>query len=857
MRTRNLHSGTTNAAESERERQGRILSGQAAAEGIVLLENDGVLPLKETGRIALYGNGGRMTLKGGTGSGDVNERHAVSIEEGLEQAGFTVTTKDWLDDFDQVYRQARLDWQAAIDQKVQDGMNPVAAFFGTRFLMPAGGEVTEEAIADSQTETAVYVISRLSGEGKDRDAAKGDYYLYDREFANLKLVAASYKKTIVVLNTGSIIDLGFLDEIPGIHAVIYMMQSGMEGGSILAKLLTGQIVPSGKLTDSWPFHYEDYPCGATFSHNNGNVEKEYYTEGIYVGYRYFDTFQVPVRYAFGYGKSYTSFEISAKTSGFLVNEQSRSVTNGLITVAAAVKNTGTLYSGKEVVQVYVSCPQGRLHKEYQRLVGFGKTSSLSPGESETLRISFPIYNIASYDEKNAAYILEAGDYILRVGNASDHTEAISCIRLDREVKLSRLKHICPLQEELTEILPEKISVKEMAADNLPVMELSGDIFTCEQVSYGASMPNQEDLALAEQMTVEELSHLICGAPKGSSASELGAASISVPGGAGETTRILQEKYGLPNMILADGPAGLRLNQCYHILPDGTMDPADGEIFLNSAIQEEKQISPDSTAYYQYCTAIPIGTVLAQTWNLELIEEIGSLVGREMDEFGITLWLAPGMNIHRNPLCGRNFEYYSEDPLLTGCVGAAMTKGVQKICGVGTTIKHFACNNQEDNRKGVDAVVSERALREIYLKGFEIVVRSARPMSIMTSYNLVNGVHAANNKDLCTAAARDEWGFTGLIMTDWTTTQSGGSSSPGCISAGNDLIMPGTCEDIRQVAEALTDQNGEHLELKDLQKSGAYIISILKHSSFYGEETSYEEQFGSLPWFVKSHYQKFH
>lgn len=852
MRTRSLHSGTTNAAESEREKQGRLLSGQAAAEGMVLLENDGVLPLKEKKNIALFGNGARMTLKGGTGSGDVNERHSVSIEEGLTNASFTITTGRWIDEFDGIYEQARIDWKQEIADKVNSGMNPVMAFFGTRFLMPAGGAVTEEDIAAYDTDTAIYVISRLSGEGRDRTVTKGDYFLYDQEYENLKRVTAAYEKVILVINTGSIIDLGFLDEMQGINAVIYMMQSGMEGGNALASILTGTEVPSGKLTDSWPYAYEDYANASTFSHNNGNLEKEYYTDGIYVGYRYFDTFGVPVRYSFGYGQSYTQFEIAAKTANFMVNEVSDSVTNGLITVAATVKNTGETYAGKEVVQIYVSCPKGRLHKEYQRLAGFGKTDLLAPGEEETLRISFPIYNLASYDEESASYILEPGEYIIRVGNAAHNTTPISKIRLDKEARLSQVKNVCPLQEELAEIKPETELEAGEVFKRMQTVELSADILTCEKITYDTFEPEAESMEIAKALTVEELAHLVCGKPKGKEVSMLGTAAAAVPGGAGETTRILMEKYGLPNIVLADGPAGLRLNPCYYILPDGSMDPSNTGGVVSAALPQNGAPDTKSTAYYQYCTAIPIGTALAQTWNLPLIEEVGALVGREMDEFGVTLWLAPGMNIHRNPLCGRNFEYYSEEPLLTGCVGAAMTKGVQKICGTGTTIKHYACNNQEENRKGYDAIVSERALREIYLKGFEIAVRSARPMSIMTSYNLLNGTHTANLRDLCATVAREEWGFTGLIMSDWSTTQTGGSSAPGCISAGNDLIMPGTEADIQWVIEAVKGERDETLALEDLQKSAAYIISILKRSSFYGEESSYASEFVNLPWFVKSH-----
>ena len=330
--------------------------------------------------------------------------------------------------------------------------------------------------------------------------------------------------------------------------------------------------------------------------------------------------------------------------------------------------------------------------------------------------------------------------------------------------------------------------------------------------YDYKEPGDEAAEITSGLSEDQLILLAVGDPGSGQGSNLGAAGISVPGSAGETSSCAAGQ-GVKAIVLADGPAGLRLSQNY-VVYDGKVQtiPFEAAIergFFYDGPEQEGDI------YYQYCTAFPVGTLLAQTWNEELIREVGNAVGEEMERFKVTLWLAPGMNIHRNPLCGRNFEYYSEDPFLSGKIAAAMTKGVQKHPGCGTTVKHFACNNQEDNRSGSDSILSERTLREIYLRGFEIVIREAQPLAIMTSYNLINGIHAANSYDLCTKAARCEYGFQGLIMTDWTTTQlSEDCTAAGCIKAGNDLVMPGEPEDQESIRQALADGTISEKELRD-------------------------------------------
>ena len=366
------YSGTLDPAVSARELENRALARKAAAEGFVLLQNDGVLPISPGEKIALFGAGACFTMKGGTGSGDVNERSRTNIREGLEQAGYTITSGAWLDEFVDLYRRSRLEWRDAIlKEQEETGEMFFFVYAAHPFLMPCGRPV-DDADVDPDTKTAIFVLSRVAGEGADRDAGKGDYCLTEEEEALLASICARYEKVVVLLNAGGPVDLSFLDRYP-VAALVQISQPGMEAGPAVADLLSGAVVPSGKLTDTWAYHYEDYPNAATFSHMNGNVQQEKYEEGIYVGYRYFDTFEVAPRYAFGFGLSYTTFAVTAGEVSLAYGETPS------VSVTATVRNTGDTYTGREVVQVYASCPQGKLDKEYQRLCGFAKTKPLAPG----------------------------------------------------------------------------------------------------------------------------------------------------------------------------------------------------------------------------------------------------------------------------------------------------------------------------------------------------------------------------------------------------------------------------------------------------------------------------------------------
>ena len=832
------YSGTTSSEVSNRELKNRAVAKKAAEEGIVLLKNEGrLLPLEKGKRLALFGSGAGRTIKGGTGSGDVNERSSVSVVEGLENAGFAVTTKSWIEDYERAYMDARNEWKQTILKEAEGGDAEI--FFQTyakhAFRIPSGRLMTEEEVKEADTDTALYVISRIAGEGADRFAEKGDYYLTDAEEEQIAFVCSHFAHVVLLINTGAQIDLSILEKQPKIEAVLFMVQAGMEGGNAVARVLTGDVNPSGKLTDTWGVAYEDYPAAKTFSHNNGNVRKEYYEEGIYVGYRYFDRFGKSPRYAFGYGLSYTEFALDLKKAEIKVSKEDQT-----IAVSVPVKNIGEI-PGKEVVQVYGSCPQEGIPKEYKRLLGYAKTGLLKSGETEVVSVAFPVKALASFEEGKSAWVLEKGMYALRAGNCSDSLSLIGGLEVKEEAVIEKTTPICERKEALQEVEPPKAEAmeyeaswkKELLAKELPVYPLVGK---CEAREDGPQT-EMEKMAkdLAEKLTDEELIHLVVGeVNKSQNANALGSAGIMVPGAAGETSSILSQKYGIPGLPMADGPAGLRLSKTYEvnekdgsIYARGLLDALEGGFFTDGKEHE------GARKYYQYCTAFPVGTLLAQTWNRGLLEEVGQAVAEEMEEFGITWWLAPGMNIHRDPMCGRNFEYYSEDPVVSGLSAAAITKGVQSRHGVGTTIKHFACNNQEDNRKGSDSILSERTLREIYLKGFEIAVKEAKPMAIMTSYNLVNGVHSANSYDLCTTVARGEWGFRGIIMTDWTTTDQAGGSIPHlCINAGNDLIMPGTKEDLQELQEALKEGS---LSREALKACAARLIAEAYGSNQMEEE----------------------
>ena len=840
---------------SEREVRNAQLSKEAAEEGMVLLENENqALPLAQGSKAALFGTGSYGTIKGGTGSGDVYNRYTISVYDALTST-YNISNMAWWGEYLKTFEEKKA--QAAEEKKDNDYVKYTQGRFGGADSFLAIDQALTQSDMDKAkaggVTTAFYTVSRVSGEGADRTIGKGDYELSEVEYNNIKLIAKNFDKCVVLLNVGGVVDTKFFSEIEGVDGLVLMSQAGMEGGNALADILTGKTTPSGKLTDTWAKNYSDYPAATTIGDNDGDNKQEDYKEGIYVGYRYFDTFNITPAYEFGYGKSYTSFDVEPLTVAADENN---------VSVTVNVTNTGDTYSGKEVVEVYFSAPDGSIEKPYQELAGFAKTDNLAPGESQKLTVTYKTTEMSSYDEAKAAYVMEDGDYIVRVGDSSRNTKVAGVLTLDKDVVTEQLSNQLTLEKNWKDLSKtgktpysykdEAAQIKAAARIALPSAKIKTENNASKidekKVTTYLTADAAKDYKAAENEVVEtvdavpantklidvydgkvsmesfvaslddtQLANLANGISGASTSGDTwGADANSVTGAAGETSQLYFNSLGIPNTVEADGPAGIRV----------TAETTD----------------KDGNAVYNYCTAFPIGTLLAQTWNTDLVNRVGKAIGEEMVEIGVTLWLAPGMNIHRDPLCGRNFEYYSEDPALTGYVGSAITAGVQSNKGVGVTIKHYITNNQETNRSAVNTSVSERTLREIYLKGFEMVVKSAQPMAIMSSYNKVNGTYACENFDLLTSVPRGEWGFDGMVMTDWGAGNRAGVDT--MMHAGNDLVMPGRTQD-RMIAAlqgnpvgTTADPNLDKTLVRgDIQKCVSRVLTMIMRSSQFGKMNS--------------------
>ena len=840
---------------SEREVRNAQLSKEAAEEGMVLLENENqALPLAQGSKAAIFGTGSYATIKGGTGSGDVYNRYTISVYDALTST-YNISNMAWWGEYLKTFEEKKA--QAAEEKKDNDYVKYTQGRFGGADSFLAIDQALTQSDMDKAkaggVTTAFYTVSRVSGEGADRTIGKGDYELSEVEYNNIKLIAKNFDKCVVLLNVGGVVDTKFFSEIEGVDGLVLMSQAGMEGGNALADILTGKTTPSGKLTDTWAKNYSDYPAATTIGDNDGDNKQEDYKEGIYVGYRYFDTFNITPAYEFGYGKSYTSFDVEPLTVAADENN---------VSVTVNVTNTGDTYSGKEVVEVYFSAPDGSIEKPYQELAGFAKTDNLAPGESQELTVTYKTTEMSSYDEAKAAYVMEDGDYIVRVGDSSRNTKVAGVLTLDKDVVTEQLSNQLTLDKNWKDLSKtgktpysykdEAAQIKAAARIALPSAKIKTENNASKidekKVTTYLTADAAKDYKAAENEVVEtvdavpantklidvydgkvsmesfvaslddtQLANLANGISGASTSGDTwGADANSVTGAAGETSQLYFNSLGIPNTVEADGPAGIRV----------TAETTD----------------KDGNAVYNYCTAFPIGTLLAQTWNTDLVNRVGKAIGEEMVEIGVTLWLAPGMNIHRDPLCGRNFEYYSEDPALTGYVGSAITAGVQSNKGVGVTIKHYITNNQETNRSAVNTSVSERTLREIYLKGFEMVVKSAQPMAIMSSYNKVNGTYACENFDLLTSIPRGEWGFDGMVMTDWGAGNRAGVDT--MMHAGNDLVMPGRTQD-RMIAAlqgnpvgTTADPNLDKTLVRgDIQKCVSRVLTMIMRSSQFGKMNS--------------------
>lgn len=684
-------------------------SARAVSGGIVMLKNDGALPLKQGGTAAVFGRIQLHYYKSGTGSGGmVNVSKVIGITDGLLDAGY------------------KLDEQLLNAYREWDEQNPFD--YGEGW----GGEpwsqkempLTDELVggAASRADAAIVIIGRTAGEEMDNKLEKGAFLLSDLEEDMLRRVTSAFDKTVVLLNTGGLIDMSFMDRYP-VSAVMYVWQGGMVGGAGTAAVLTGEVSPSGKLPDTIAYEISDYPSDKFF----GSGDMDCYGEDIYVGYRYFETFAKDrVRFPFGFGMSYTSFDITA--SDFKLD-------GNKVTGSVNVKNTGST-PGREVVQIYCSAPQGKLGKPARVLCGFDKTRALQPGESQTLSFEIPLESVASYDDSGvtghkSAWILEQGGYVFYAGaDVRSASEAYSLTLPETVVRQCK--------SALGPLTAFKRMVNSSGKPEFEDVPLTGEAFPHDHAKLPAEIPQTGDrgIRLADvvngkntleeftaQLTDYDLSCIIRGEGMGSPKVTAGTAAAF--GGVSDTLTAL----GIPCACCDDGPSGMRLD-C------GTK-----------------------------AFSLPNGTLLASTFDRPLMTELFTFMGLEMHTNQVDCLLGPGMNIHRHPLNGRNFEYFSEDPYLTGEMASAELAGLHST-GAEGTIKHFCGNNRETRRHFLDSVISERALREIYLRGFEKAVKKGGAKSVMTTYGQVNGVWTAGNYGLVTGILRDDWGFDGFTMTDW-------------------------------------------------------------------------------------------
>lgn len=712
-----------------------------AEEGVVLLRNENkILPLQKDTNVAVFGRCQIDWFYVGYGSGgDVHPPYQISLMDGLDNHKIS---------YDRNLATEYAEWCQDPKYQADHGWWGHWPYFYPEKPL----EDTRVKQCAEENDVALVVIGRAAGEDRENKLEEGSYYLTAEERRLLEMVQNHFEKIILVFNCGSVMDMEWIREYPA-QGILYAWNLGQESGNAVAKVLIGETNPSGKLADTIATKYEYYPSAPYF----GNREFNNYTEDIFVGYRYFETFHPEqVLYPFGYGLSYTSF--TKKLIGFEKEGDT-------FALKVEVTNIGDC-AGKDVVQVYAELPEGILPKEKKRLIAFAKTGLLKPAESQVLEFVLAETDFASYDDSGVtghkdAFVLEKGTYKILFGKDSHNTEKAACFKQEESIVACQCTDICVpdeaypfkvltnkglqdayvggrnLRNRILEDLPEEIPVT--GNQGIKLSDVKAGKHTLEEFVAGLDDKKLCDLSRGE----------------GKMNSTLG-----VSGNAGIFAGITEDlrKLDVPVIVTADGPAGLRLNT--------------------------------------FTTLLPCGTAIACTWNQELVEEVFVKMGEEGTYFGVDVILSPGMNIHRNPLCGRNFEYYSEDPILSGKIAAAAVRGIQKG-GISACPKHFACNNQEVNRNKNDSRLTQRALREIYLKNFEICVKEGKPQNIMTSYNKINGVWAHYNYDLVTTVLRKEWGYEGNVMTDWWMRKSASPEFPKIrdnayrVRAQVDVLMPGS------------------------------------------------------------------
>ncbi len=784
-----------------------------AAEGSVMLRNEGhVLPLKAGEKIALFGRGQFNYYKSGTGSGGlVNTSYVTGIREALEKSSFVLNEK----------------LQTVYEEWLKDNPFDGGAGWAGEPWFQKEMPLTEELAASvrKESDTAVVIIARTAGEDQDNKAEAGSYLLTEAEEDMLRVVCGAFERTVVLLNVGNIIDMKWVERYKP-AAVLYVWQGGQEGGNGVLDILEGKVSPSGKLTDTIANDITDYPS----TRNHGNDKRNVYQEDIYVGYRYFETFaKDKVLYPFGFGLSYTTFALEAQM------ENAKPIgegTDGEVTVCAKVTNTGDT-AGKEVVQVYCQMPQGALGKPVRNLCAFAKTKELAPGETQTLQMSIPQYRFASYDDSGvtgnkSCWVLEAGEYVFYAGTDVRSASVVGSLTAAETVIVKKMEEACAPVTAFERIKPEAASsgAFQEGWEAAPLRTQDPGQRRADRIPECVSYTGDQGYRLADveegkvsmetflaQLSDEELCCIVRGEGMCSPKVTPGTA-----GAFGGVTENLQ-KYGIPVACCADGPSGIRMD-C------------------------------GSIAF-----AMPNGACLGSTFNEALSEELFEWEGLELRKNKVDTLLGPGINVHRNPLNGRNFEYFSEDPFLTGTMAAAQLRGMGRYAVTGT-IKHFACNSQEFNRHMVEAVVSERALREIYLKSFEIAVTEGGAYSIMTSYNPINGFWSASNYDMLTTILRGEWGYDGIVMTDWWAKgndegQVGkAENTAAMVRAQNDLFMvTANAGENSQKDNSMASLEAGTVNRSEYVRSAANICRYLLRTPAYermmGRESELDKQLAQI------------
>ncbi len=784
-----------------------------ASECTLFLKCDNSFPILEPCKVALFGSGVRHTYKGGTGSGDVNSHFFLNVEDEFALRGFTITTSKWLDEYDLARDSFKKEFIKQIKKEAKEkGMGAPVYSVGHN---PIEFE-HDISVKDYDGDICIYVLSRVSGEGADRRQVKGDLFLTDKEVEDILYLNQKFQKFMLVLNVSGVVDLSPVLEVRNIYL---LSQLGVVTSSVLANVVLGNVNPSGKLSTSWARPL-DYPFIDSF----GDRDNTRYLEGIYVGYRYFTSSDVKPLFPFGFGLSYSTF--SYRLLEYNMQKDT-------VILKVNVKNTSSI-PGKEVIQAYLG-KSIQIDTPRRELVAFAKTSLLESGQDETVELSFKLSDFPIYNHELSRYELSKGTYLIEIGDSSVDVTPVLKIRLDEDVVVKSVNKLAD-NIDFEDYKPDK---KNNFDDiQVPTEIINKSVFLVTKVQYflkySVSVPD-----FIKGLSLKDLIHLNLGDYKTGLAGVIGQSGSLVPGGAGETT--LHVKDIKTALSMADGPAGLRIINEYLVNKNGTYNLTDDSIlngikdyipkFFVSLIDPSKNHKKKGTVVYQYASALPIATACAQSFSTSIMNKIGRLVNIEMNLYDVDIWLAPGMNIHRNILCGRNFEYYSEDPYLSGEMAAALVNAVQasdnKIC----TIKHFVCNNQETNRFNNNSMVSTRALREIYLPGFERAIKKSSPGAVMVSYNLLNGVHTSESCDLLIKILRSEMLYNGLVMTDWITTgQINDKKSIHPVKyASKDLVngvnlcMPGSKKDIKDIKKAL--KIGK-ITREDLQNNASIVYRLL-------------------------------